>query len=87
MIIHVPRGDTWQLTVKSPFARYAMVCSTSRLENRIDSMTPEEAEQARVNLKERFPVDIGQEYMMDYIMSHNAGSLWDKMTARPSRDG
>jgi glyoxylate utilization-related uncharacterized protein len=50
-IIYVPRGDTYQLTVKSPFARYAVVCSTSRLENRIDSMSPEEAEQARINLK------------------------------------
>jgi cysteine desulfurase len=37
--------------------------------------------QAKVNLKERFPVDIGQEYMMDYIMGHNAGALWDQMTA------
>jgi cyclase len=46
-----------------------------------------EETQARVNLKDRFPVDIGQEYMMDYIMSHNAGSLWDKMTAQPPRDG
>lgn len=46
-----------------------------------------EETQARVNFKDRFPVDVGQEYMMDYIMSHNAGSLWDKMTARPLRDG
>ena len=41
-----------------------------------------EETQERVNLKDRFPVDIGQEYMMDYIMSHNAGALWDQMTAR-----
>ena len=34
-----------------------------------------EETQERVNLKERFPVDIGQEYMMDYIMGHNAGSF------------
>ena len=40
-----------------------------------------EETQAKVNLKERFPVDIGQEYMMDYIMGHNAGALWDQMTA------
>jgi cyclase len=40
----------------------------------------------RVNFKDRFPVDLGQEYMMDYIMSHNAGSLWDKMSAQPARD-
>ena len=46
-----------------------------------------EETQARVNFKDRFPVDVGQEYMMDYIMSHNAVSLWDKMTARPLRDG
>jgi cyclase len=46
-----------------------------------------EETQARVDLRDRFPVDVGQEYMMDYIMSHNAGSLWDKMTAQPPRDG
>jgi len=36
---------------------------------------------ARVNMKDRYPVDIGQEYMMDYIQSHNAGILWDKLSA------
>jgi cyclase len=46
-----------------------------------------EETQARVNFKDRFPVDIGQEYMMDYIMSHNAGALWDRMTAQPERNG
>ena len=35
----------------------------------------------RVHFKDRFPVDIGQEYMMDYINEHNAGSLYDKLTA------
>jgi quercetin dioxygenase-like cupin family protein len=50
-IIHVARGDAYRIQVKSPFARYALVCSTSYLEHRIESMTPEEAEQARVNVK------------------------------------
>lgn len=50
-IIHVPRGDTYRLQVKSPFTRYALVRSTPYLEDRIDSMTPHEAEQARLNLK------------------------------------
>lgn len=36
----------------------------------------------RVNFSDRYPVDIGQEYMMDYIQTLNAGSLWDKLTAR-----
>jgi cyclase len=36
---------------------------------------------ARVNFAERYPVDIGQEYMMDYIQKHNAGILWDKLSA------
>jgi cyclase len=35
----------------------------------------------RVHFKERYPVDIGQEYMMDYINSYNAASLYDKLTA------
>ena len=39
---------------------------------------------ARVNFAERSPVDIGQGYMMDYIQTLNAGSLWDKLTARPT---
>ena len=35
----------------------------------------------RVNMRDRYPVDIGQEYMMDYIQSHNAGILWDRLSA------
>jgi cyclase len=36
---------------------------------------------ARVDFAERYPVDIGQEYMMDYIQERNAGALYDKFTA------
>ncbi len=50
-IIHVPRGEPYRLQVESPFARYVLVCSTPFLEGRIDNMTPEEAEQARLNMK------------------------------------
>lgn len=49
-IVHVPRGASYRLQVLSPFARYVLVCSTPYLEERIDNMTPEEAEQARLNL-------------------------------------
>lgn len=35
----------------------------------------------RVHFRERYPVDIGQEYMMDHIQTLNAGALYDKMTA------
>ncbi|MBI4203602.1 MAG: cupin domain-containing protein [Betaproteobacteria bacterium] len=49
-IAYVPRGTPYRLQVKSPFARYVLVCSTPYLEERIDNMTPEEAEQARVSL-------------------------------------
>ena len=35
----------------------------------------------RVNFADRYPVDIGQEYMMDYIQNHNAGALWDQLSA------
>lgn len=38
----------------------------------------------RVNFAERYPVDVGQEYMMSYIQTLNAGSLYDKMTATPA---
>jgi len=48
-IVHVSRGERYRLQVRS-HARYAMVCSTPYLENRIDSMTPQQAEQARVNM-------------------------------------
>jgi len=37
--------------VRSPFVRYALVCSTPYLEQRVDSMTPAEVEQARLDLK------------------------------------
>jgi cyclase len=36
---------------------------------------------ARVSFADRYPVDIGQEYMMDYIQRHNAGALWDQLSA------
>jgi cyclase len=36
---------------------------------------------ARVSFADRYPVDIGQEYMMGYIQERNAGALWDKLTA------
>lgn len=50
-IVHVPRGDPYRLKVKGPYVRYALVCSTPYLENRIDSMSPEEVGQARLGLK------------------------------------
>lgn len=33
-----------------------------------------------VNFADRYPVDIGQEYMMGYIQTLNAASLYDKLT-------
>ena len=35
---------------------------------------------ARVSFAERYPVDIGQEYMMEYIQERNAGALYDLFT-------
>ena len=35
----------------------------------------------RVDFSARYPVDIGQGYMMEYIQTLNAGSLYDKLTA------
>ena len=34
----------------------------------------------RVNFADRYPVDIGQGYMMTHIQTLNAASLWDKFT-------
>lgn len=50
-IMHVQRGEPFRVQVKSPFARYVLVSATPWLQNRIDSMTPEEAEQARLHMK------------------------------------
>lgn len=50
-IVYAPRGAVCRLRVQSEFARYVTVCSTSFLENKIDNMSPEEQEQARINLK------------------------------------
>ena len=36
---------------------------------------------ARVSFAERYPVDIGQGYMMEYIQTLNAGALYDELTA------
>jgi len=49
-IIEVPRGSSYRLQVQSQFARYVLVCSTPYLEQRIDGMTPDEAEQARLHI-------------------------------------
>jgi cyclase len=35
----------------------------------------------RVSFADRWPVDVGQGYMMDHIQTHNAGALWDKLSA------
>lgn len=35
----------------------------------------------RISFADRYPVDIGQEYMMGYIQSNNAGALWDQLSA------
>ena len=39
---------------------------------------------ARVNFADRYPVDIGQEYMMEHIQTLNAASLFDRFTAPPA---
>ncbi len=36
---------------------------------------------ARVNFADRYPVDVGQGYMMEHIQTHNAGALYDKLSA------
>jgi len=50
-IVHIPRGARYRLQAQSPFARYVLVCSTPYLEERIDNLTPDEAEQARLHMK------------------------------------
>lgn len=50
-IVHVLRDSACRLQIQSSFARYVLVCSTPYLEDRIDNMTPEDAEQARLNVK------------------------------------
>ena len=42
---------------------------------------------ARVSFADRYPVDIGQGYMMGHIQTQNAASLWDKLTALPDATG
>jgi cyclase len=41
----------------------------------------------RIRFDERYPVDVGQGYMMDHIQTLNAASLWDKFTALGSAKG
>ncbi|MEQ1773768.1 MAG: cupin domain-containing protein [Burkholderiales bacterium] len=50
-VVQIPRGTPYQLDTKSPFVRYAMVCSTPFLEAKIDHMSPEEREQSRIHNK------------------------------------
>jgi len=50
-IVHAPRGTACRLRVQSDFARYVTVRSTPYLEHRIDTMSSEEREQARIHAK------------------------------------
>lgn len=36
----------------------------------------------RISFLDRFPVDIGQEYMGEHVTTHNVEALYDKLTAR-----
>ena len=36
---------------------------------------------ARISFADRFPVDIGQEYMMEHIQRENVCALYDKLSA------
>jgi len=64
-----------------PIREYAIHWATSRV--RAVQRLALRGDRARVNFADRCPVDIGQGYMMDYIQTLNAGSLWDKLTAVP----
>jgi quercetin dioxygenase-like cupin family protein len=48
-VVQIPRGMPYQFDTQSSFVRYAMVCSTPWLEQRIDSMTPQQREQSRIH--------------------------------------
>jgi cyclase len=39
----------------------------------------------RVNFADRYPVDIGQGYMMEHIQTRNAAALYDRLTAKPAQ--
>jgi cyclase len=34
-----------------------------------------------IDFRKRFPVDIGQEYMLDHVIEHNVSALYDKLNA------
>jgi cyclase len=36
----------------------------------------------KISFADRFPVDIGQEYMLDHVQKHNVSALYDKLTAK-----
>jgi cyclase len=46
-----------------------------------------EETQARVKFPDLGPVDVGQEYMLEYVETLNAGSLFDKFTSRQPPPG
>jgi len=50
-VVHATRGAQCRLQVRSEVARYVTVSSTPFLENKIDTMSPAEREQARVSAK------------------------------------
>lgn len=45
-------------------------------------LSKQEAVREVEHIKNRFPVDIGQEYMLDHIMENNVSALYDKFVAQ-----
>jgi len=50
-VVQIPRGIPYQFDTRSSFVRYALVCSTPWLEQKIDNMTSQERQQSRIHNK------------------------------------
>lgn len=61
--------------------RSVLLCWKAAVARAVAAGWTKEETQARVKFPEFGPVDVGQEYMLEYIETLNAGSLFDKLTA------
>jgi cyclase len=67
--------------------RAVLLCWKAAVAQAVAAGWTKEETQARVKFPEFGPVDIGQEYMLEYVETLNAGSLYTRFTARPAPNG
>lgn len=75
---HGPICDKREIDVQKAFL-YEWLAVVARCFS--SGMTEDECIE-NIPFRDRFPVDIGQEHMLDHVIAHNVSSLYDKFSGR-----